>query len=60
MLQRLRSPACQARITEDKSRDFESSMFLQVCCGVEEDAKDGSGAQQQDGNGQGSHNKPEY
>ncbi|CAK0785926.1 hypothetical protein CVIRNUC_009139 [Coccomyxa viridis] len=32
----------------------------EVCCGVEEDARDGSGAQQQTGDGQGSHNKPEH
>ena len=44
----------------DKSQGCESSMLLQVCCGVEEDAKDGSGAQQQTGSGQDSQRKPDH
>ena len=58
VLQWLRSPPCQAGIIASKSWDSESSISLQVCCGVEEDAKDGSGAQQQTGDGQGSQRKP--
>ena len=56
----LRSPACQAAIIADRSQGCESSMPWQVCCGVEEDARDRSGAQQQTGDGQSSQRKPDH
>ena len=47
-------------IMADRSQGCESSMPWQVCCGVEEDARDGSGAQQQAGDGQSSQRKPDH